>query len=56
MALFEYFPNYIWNLSVAMALESGAQIGEIVDMCQPRAARMPERRSSWRSGWRWPIG
>jgi dienelactone hydrolase len=35
MALFEYFPNYIWNLSVAMALESGAKIGEIVDMCQP---------------------
>jgi dienelactone hydrolase len=35
MALFEYFPNYIWNLSVAMALESGARIGEIVDMCQP---------------------
>ena len=23
MALFEYFPNYIWNLSVAIALESG---------------------------------
>ena len=39
MALFEYFPNYIWNLSVAMALESGGQIGEIIDMCQPiRAA------------------
>jgi dienelactone hydrolase len=35
MALFEYFSNYVWNLSVAMALESGAQIGEIVDMCQP---------------------
>ena len=35
MALFEYFPNYIWNLSVAIAIESGAQIGEIVDMCQP---------------------
>jgi dienelactone hydrolase len=35
MALFEYFPNYIWNLSVAMALESGGQIGEIIDMCQP---------------------
>ena len=33
MALFEYFPNYIWNLSVAMALESGGQIGEIIDMC-----------------------
>ncbi|MEG3176704.1 alpha/beta hydrolase [Sphingomonas sp. RB3P16] len=35
MALFEYFPNYIWNLSVAIAIESGAQIGEIIDMCQP---------------------
>ena len=35
MALFEYFPNYIWNLSVAIALESGGRIGEIVDMCKP---------------------
>jgi dipeptidyl aminopeptidase/acylaminoacyl peptidase len=35
MALFEYFPNYIWNLSLAIALESGGRIGEIVDMCQP---------------------
>jgi dienelactone hydrolase len=35
MALFAYFPNYIWNLSVAMALESGGKIGEIIDMCQP---------------------
>jgi dienelactone hydrolase len=35
VALFEYFPNYIWNLSVAMALESGGRIGEIIDMCQP---------------------
>lgn len=35
MALFEYFPNYIWNLSVSIAMESGGQIGEIVDMCQP---------------------
>lgn len=35
MALFEYFPNYIWNLSVAIAVESGAQLGEIIDMCQP---------------------
>ena len=39
MALFEYFPNYIWNLSVAMALESGGKIGELIDMCEPiRAA------------------
>lgn len=35
MALFEYFPNYIWNLSVAIAMESGAQLGEIIDMCRP---------------------
>lgn len=35
MALFEFFPNYIWNLSVSIAMESGAQIGEIIDMCQP---------------------
>lgn len=38
MALFEYFPNYVWNLSVAMALESGAKIGEIEDMCRPLRA------------------
>lgn len=35
MALFEYFPNYVWNLSVAIALENGGKIGEIVDMCRP---------------------
>jgi len=35
VALYEPFPNYIWNLSVAIALESGGRIGEIVDMCQP---------------------
>ena len=36
MALFQYFPsNYVWNLAVNMALESGAQIGEIEDMCGP---------------------
>ena len=35
MALYEPFPNYIWNLSVAIAMESGGQIGEIVDMCRP---------------------
>ncbi len=38
MALFEYFPNYVWNLSVAIALESGGKIGEIVDMCAPLRA------------------
>jgi dienelactone hydrolase len=35
VALFEYFPNYVWNLSVSIAMESGGKIGEIVDMCKP---------------------
>ena len=36
MALFQYFPsNYVWNLSVNIALGSGGQIGEIEDMCRP---------------------
>ncbi len=34
--MFEYFSNnYVWNLSVDIALESGAQIGEIDLMCRP---------------------
>jgi dienelactone hydrolase len=34
--MFEYFPgNYVWNLSVCIALESGGQIGEIDAMCRP---------------------
>lgn len=35
MALFEYFPNYVWNLSVSIAVASGAELGEIMDMCKP---------------------
>ena len=36
MSLFQYFPNnYVWNLSVDIAIESGAKIGEIEDMCRP---------------------
>jgi dienelactone hydrolase len=36
MALFPYFPNnYVWNLSIAVALESGGKIGEIEEMCRP---------------------
>jgi dipeptidyl aminopeptidase/acylaminoacyl peptidase len=35
VALFDYFPNYVWNLSVAIATESGGQLGEIIDMCRP---------------------
>ena len=35
MALFEYFPNYVWNLSMSIAVASGAELGEIMDMCKP---------------------
>ena len=36
MALFQYFPsNYVWNLTIAIALESGAKIGEIEEMSRP---------------------
>ncbi|WP_273282584.1 alpha/beta hydrolase family protein [Pseudooceanicola atlanticus] len=35
MAMFDYFPNYVWNLSVSIAIASGAELGEIMDMCQP---------------------
>lgn len=35
MALFEYFPNYVWNLSVSIAVASGAELGDIMDMCKP---------------------
>ncbi|MGO9935796.1 MAG: hypothetical protein ACLPV8_28855 [Steroidobacteraceae bacterium] len=36
MALFQYFPNnYVWNLSINIAIESGARIGEIEEMCRP---------------------
>jgi dienelactone hydrolase len=36
VALFQYFPdNYVWNLSVAIALESGGRIGEIEEMSRP---------------------
>ena len=34
--MFEYFQkNYVWNLSIDIAIESGAQIGEIDEMCRP---------------------
>ena len=43
--MFRYFPtNYVWNLSVDLALEMGARIGEIVEMCEPlqEAAKQPD--------------
>lgn len=34
--MFRYFPtNYVWNLSVNLALEMGARIGEIETICAP---------------------
>lgn len=39
MAMFDYFPNYVWNLSVAIAIGSGGELGEIMDMCQPLLER-----------------
>lgn len=43
--MFKYFPtNYVWNLSVDLAIEMGARIGEIEAMCAPLqgAARAPD--------------
>jgi dienelactone hydrolase len=43
--MFKYFPtNYVWNLSVDLALEMGAKIGEIEEMCAPlqEAAKQPD--------------
>ena len=39
MALFEPFPNYVWNLSVSIAMENGGKIGEIVDIIKPLMAK-----------------
>jgi dienelactone hydrolase len=43
--MFKYFPtNYVWNLSVSLAIEMGARIGEIEAMCAPlqEAAKQPD--------------
>jgi dienelactone hydrolase len=56
MSMFQYFPNnYVWNLSVDIALESGAQIGEIEDMCRPllEAAARGEDAGTALFGQRW---
>lgn len=54
--MFKYFPtNYVWNLSVDLAIEMGARIGEIEEMCAPlqEAAKAPDAagteafRASW---------
>ncbi len=43
--MFRYFPtNYVWNLSVDLAIEMGARIGEIEEMCAPliEASKQPD--------------
>ncbi|MGV7215210.1 alpha/beta hydrolase family protein [Bradyrhizobium sp. UFLA05-112] len=54
--MFKYFPkNYVWNLSVDLAIEMGARIGEIEEMCaplqeassQPDAAGVQAFRETW---------
>jgi dienelactone hydrolase len=43
--MFKYFPtNYAWNLSVDLAIEMGARMGEIEIMCAPlqEAAKAPD--------------
>jgi dipeptidyl aminopeptidase/acylaminoacyl peptidase len=47
--MFKYFPtNYVWNLSVDLAIEMGARIGEIEEMCAPLqdAARQQDAAGS----------
>jgi hypothetical protein len=47
--MFRYCPtNYVWNLSVDLAIEMGAHIGEIEEMCAPlqEAAKQPDAAGS----------
>lgn len=54
--MFKYFPtNYVWNLSVDLAIEMGARIGEIEEMCAPlqEAAKQPDAAgtAAFRATW-----
>lgn len=54
--MFKYFPtNYVWNLSVGLAIEMGARMGEIEAMCAPllEAAKQPdaEGTKAFRDTW-----
>jgi pimeloyl-ACP methyl ester carboxylesterase len=54
--MFKYFPtNYVWNLSVDLAIEMGARIGEIEEMCAPlkEAANQPDKEGvqAFRDTW-----
>ncbi|MFM0195393.1 prolyl oligopeptidase family serine peptidase [Paraburkholderia strydomiana] len=54
--MFRYFPtNYVWNLSVDLAIEMGAKMGEIEEMCAPLvdASKQPdaEGTAQFRQTW-----
>jgi dienelactone hydrolase len=54
--MFRYFPtNYVWNLSIDLAIEMGARIGEIEAMCAPlqEAAKQPDAEGTraFREAW-----
>lgn len=54
--MFRYFPtNYPWNMAVDLALEMGAKIGEVVEMCEPLldVSRQPDAEGSaaFRKAW-----
>ncbi|MCU6498999.1 prolyl oligopeptidase family serine peptidase [Rugamonas sp. A1-17] len=54
--MFRYFPtNYVWDLSINLAIEMGAKMGEIQEMCAPlqEAAKQPDAAGSqaFRATW-----
>ena len=54
--MFRYFPtNYVWDLSINLAIEMGAKMGEIEEMCAPlrEAASQPDAAGSqaFRATW-----
>lgn len=54
--MFKYFPtNYVWNLSIDLAIESGAKMGEIEEMCAPliEASKQPDAEGTraFRESW-----
>lgn len=54
--MFRYFPtNYVWDLSINLAIEMGAKMGEIEEMCAPlrEAAGQPDAAGSqaFRATW-----
>lgn len=54
--MFQYFPtNYVWNLSVDLAIEMGAKMGEIEEMCAPlvEASKQPDAKgtAAFRQTW-----